>query len=145
MTRWPRRIRISLSEIPMGVWGFGPFENDDAMDFVRELEDSQDAEILCVTFGKVTEENDYLEIREAARAVVAAEVVAAVRGSESSEIPDELWNYIRNQNEFDRETADEAIRCVKRIMRDSEMMALWDGTKDGAGWKRHMDDLISRL
>ena len=76
----------------MGAFGPGSFENDDALDFAAELEASGAAALSEVLERAVGGDG----VRDAglgAAALAAAEVVAALAGRPSGELPDEvkLW------------------------------------------------------
>lgn len=62
---------------PMGAWGDGPFDNDDAGDWVFEAEGADDPVMLVLeTFQSVLEETP-LELHTANRAVAAAAWLAS--------------------------------------------------------------------
>jgi hypothetical protein len=63
----------------MGAWGFGSFDNDDAADWIFELEESSGVTALVSAF-KAIKPDRYLEAPECSVALAAAEVVAALRG-----------------------------------------------------------------
>lgn len=70
----------------MGAIGVGPFENDDALDFLDELEDSeQDARRAKVetALARVVRASGYIEAPTMSEAVAAAAVVAACDDFES--------------------------------------------------------------
>lgn len=94
----------------MGAWGFGPFENDDALDWAQSFVESEDGLSggqtdepgkidlivgpLALAAGGMEDEDDedgdgeseegeggdYVEADLASHAIAAAEVIAAVRG-----------------------------------------------------------------
>jgi hypothetical protein len=117
----------------MGIWGSGPFENDDAADFADDLDDADPAgrEVLIRdALQRAVDADDVLPADDAARAVAAAAVVAASRtpgmpmdddedGPEFLQtgdlppLPDDLVELAREA--LDRVTADE-----------SEWGELWD-------------------
>ncbi|RYD32347.1 MAG: DUF4259 domain-containing protein [Verrucomicrobiaceae bacterium] len=45
----------------MGAWGAGSFENDDALDWIAALAESNDTSILEEAFSSVTDGEDYLD------------------------------------------------------------------------------------
>src|SRR5262245_24137255 len=59
----------------MGAWGSGPFENDDAGDWVYDLEGADDFAVVREALDVVG--SRYLDAGEGAAAVAAAVVVAA--------------------------------------------------------------------
>ena len=60
----------------MGAWGHGPFDNDDAGDWVFELEDSG----VSALRSALQLDGGYVEAPEAAAGVAAAAVVGVARG-----------------------------------------------------------------
>ena len=72
----------------MGAWGVGHFDNDDAGDWVWELEDTGTASPVTAAFAAVEAEANYLEAPDACIALAAAEVVAAWAGNPAAETPD---------------------------------------------------------
>jgi hypothetical protein len=61
----------------MGAWDSGPFDNDTAMDLLRDLESGIMMEILaaCVTLA----ESAYIDDDQGSRALAAAELIAAAK------------------------------------------------------------------
>ena len=64
----------------MGAWGVGPFENDDASDWVYQLEGAEDLELVRGTLEAAANPQGYLEAPTCSEALAAAEVVAALSG-----------------------------------------------------------------
>jgi hypothetical protein len=68
----------------MAAWGTGPFENDDAVDFLGDLRDGNLVEIderLTEVFQIVLEVDDHVDAREMSVAVAAAALVAIWSGA----------------------------------------------------------------
>ena len=61
----------------MGAWGAGPFENDDAMDWAIDLEESGDVGFVVEAL-RAAESDGYLDAPEGSVTIAAAEVVAAL-------------------------------------------------------------------
>ncbi len=82
----------------MGVWGAKSFENDDALDWVADLDEANDIEPVTKALNYIVNgDSDYLEIPECSVAVAAAEIVAALRGFPVSDPPDEVQDWIENK------------------------------------------------
>ncbi len=65
----------------MGAWGYGNFENDDAMDFVAGLETATGTRHLSIILSLIEDDrNEYVEAPISSAAIAADEVVAALRG-----------------------------------------------------------------
>jgi hypothetical protein len=130
----------------MGAWGSGPFENDDACDWVYELEESHDLTACLSTLMSVRTTTDYLELDGGAQAIAAAEVVAALSGRARSDLPEAVDAWI-SQHPIDP-TADDlalAVAALDRVLApDSEIRALWAESGDEP-WRSGVDDLRDRL
>ena len=64
----------------MSLWGPGPLDNDDALDWLAEFESEPGIVALNDAFDDVLrpDDADYLEVPEAAAAICAAVIVAAL-------------------------------------------------------------------
>lgn len=130
----------------MGTWGVRNFENDDAMDWVAELVQSGDTSAIERALQVVTEDGDkYLEVPEACRALAAAEVVAALNGAGSPDLPGEVKQWISLHPFGSRDLSQLALRAVKRIKTASELKDLWDESEDATRWYEVINDLEARL
>jgi Domain of unknown function (DUF4259) len=79
----------------MGAWDFGPFDNDNALDWVWDLEESSDTSVLVEAFERVTGiGEEYLESDECCEAIVAAEVVAALKGRPLAKLPEGVKDWV---------------------------------------------------
>jgi hypothetical protein len=86
----------------MGAWGHSAFENDDALDWVAELEAAEDTSILMTVFEAVLEaDEDYIEIPEASITIAAAEVVTALLGQADPSLPQEVQAWVARQENVD--------------------------------------------
>ncbi len=134
----------------MGAWGVSAFENDYALDWVWELEESQDAGVLLTALRAVVGagEGEYLDNSVCTCAVAAAEVVAAVRGHGKADLPEEVTEWIETHPlvETDR-LVELAIQAMERVTHDSEFKELWEeaAEADAEAWKQEMADLRKRL
>jgi hypothetical protein len=64
----------------MGAWGPGPFDNDDAADFITTLTDAAQGDRAGLVETALILPDGYLEIPEASAAVAVAALVAAANG-----------------------------------------------------------------
>ena len=130
----------------MGAWDTGPFDNDDAADWVYELEEAVDATIVRAALRSVVESLGYLESPNASVAIAAAEVVAASRGRQVPSLPDSvaLWSQA-HRGSFDDTDRQMAIDVVDRVLgTDSELTEVWLDSW-GTEWTRGVNDLRRRL
>ena len=130
----------------MGAWGSGSFENDDALDWLGEFCDEPGEETISDAFGAVNEiGGEYLEAPECSMALAAAEVVAALKGASSQNLPEaarECFAKLRLSATGD--VVATALKAVERIRTDSELKELWE-EQDPAEWYAAVDDLVARL
>ena len=129
----------------MGAWGSGPFENDAALDWVRELKRSDDRE-FPLTVLRQLEAAAGIGGREGEIGVAAAEVVAASRGWPSESLPDGVLDWLEHTGGSTEASAAElALRVVGAIEGEtSDLRALWD-EGGGVEWRERMADLRERL
>jgi hypothetical protein len=131
----------------MGAWGFGPFENDDAGDWLYELEESPDASVILTALSQVAESGEeYLEAPEACNALAAAEIVAALNGHPLADLPENASAWVDEHEEIvSADLIPPALAAIERVRKQSELKELWDESKDAAKWYATLDDLVKRL
>ena len=133
----------------MGACGSGPFENDDAMDWLGlELSEREDEEVLEWAFDAVIETpTDFLiETPEASTAIAAAEIVAATRGAPSDELHEVAAEWVVDNGSLVSETTVHKARAaVERVLASSELRELWDESGEGGEWRAKTEDLLRRL
>jgi hypothetical protein len=64
----------------MGTWSASPFDNDDAADFLMELEADPSWSVVRDVFMDVMENADYVELPDGARACAAAALITVATG-----------------------------------------------------------------
>ena len=149
----------------MGAWGAGNFQNDWAMDWLGDLCQSGDASAVRIALIKVVEHGgtkysapsllerlrgrrrhtDWLEARIAAKALAAAEVVAARQGRPSENVPDNLVAWLQqNKSSFPSDIVPLARRAVSIVKTNSELKDLWE-EGDVSQWKSMVENLEQRL
>jgi len=131
----------------MGAWGRGPFENDSALDWVGELEESEDISILGDAFDAIPRaDEEYIEVDEASAAIAAAEVVAAMAGrSMATALPGEVQTWMAGKPKPKPPLIKKAIRAVQRVLKSSELQELWEESGAFAEWGASVDELVARL
>ena len=128
----------------MGAWGVGPFENDDAADWVYELEAGEGLDVLrsALSLGEL----DYVEAPEGSIALAAAEIVAASGGQPHPELPEEPAAWLASNGgqvtEAERQLARQAVARVGA--EGSELAELWEDAGAEA-WRATLDDVNRRL
>jgi hypothetical protein len=130
----------------VGAWNFGPFDNDDALDFLGELRHFEDSSVIAIALRHAADNNGYLEAPEASAAVAAAEIVAGLRGHAISELPEAASTWIGNHADLlTNELLPLATASVERVRSRSELQELWADSEHFPQWERSLDDLIQRL
>jgi hypothetical protein len=133
----------------MGSWGVLPFENDDALDWVWELEDAEDFAVLELSLEQVAraEPDEYVEAADAEEALAAAEVVAALLGKPLEELPEPVEDFLQRSRgkKPDAKLVSLAAKAVKRIQSSSELKDLWEASDDAEKWDEVVEELLSRL
>lgn len=132
-----------------GAWDTGPFDNDDALDWVWELSESDDLSVIKSTLKPAANSTGYLEAPTASMAIAAAEVVAALKGNPRSDLPDEVTEWVQAHNvpvEDDLlKTARKAVENAKN-KESSELAQLYmDSEELMDAWLKNLDDLLKRL
>jgi hypothetical protein len=146
----------------MGTWGITAFEDDTAMDFYDSFcSDGQSVEQLSSLFDKVlnTEYNmDDLDLEgftEPVRALVAAEIVAAVLFNPIDSLPDKEYhergipalNIDLLYTDINSDVVDKASATVSKLIdaKEIHLSVLWQESDSYEEWKTYLHDLISRL
>lgn len=130
----------------MGTWGYGSFENDDAMDWVAELETNLDDAAIVEALNEVVEEaEDYIEAPTCAIAIAAVEVVAALNGKPLDELPDEVEDWLQDRPAPNSSLLARAHQTLKVILAESELKDIWKASEDFEEWKGAVEELLDRL
>jgi hypothetical protein len=130
----------------MGAWAEGSFDNDDAGDWVWELEEAEDVSILEEAFSAIIDNDDDLEAPDCSVAVAAAEVVAAMRQHPANNLPKEVQTFVSQVNIQPSESLiAAALAALKRVRTKSELQELWDNGSNGENWRQAIAELESRL
>jgi len=110
----------------VGAWGSGPFDNDDAMDFVGDLANGSTAEVVARLREALALPDDYVESPEGSSAVAAAALVAARLGYNPGN-PTVADLLVAHPFEADDQLRSSASAALARVAADdSELMELWD-------------------
>ena len=133
----------------MGAWGTGTFENDDALDWIGDFSGSPSDDELRATLACAADADGYLESPDAANALAAAEVVAALKGgarAADDEVTEEYLAIIRRAGIIVNDGLTTlAQRAIDRVVSDSELKELWDEVEDSAAWYASVAVLRDRV
>lgn len=129
----------------MGGWGTGSFENEDAQDFLGEL-DSLAIDELKQKLAYAADHEGYLEAPECGVAVAAAEVVATGKGAPPVTVPQQITEWVSKiEGTPSREMSDLARRAVERVRTNSELKDLWQEAEGLNDWSAGLRNLEERL
>ena len=127
----------------MGAWGAGTFENDDASDWLYELEQSTGFDFVRTSLEAT--DGEYIEAPDGAAALAAGEIVAAALGRPAQELPDTAVSWLATQSGITSADRASAVAAIDRVTSDaSELRELWEDSEDES-WGAHVDDLRRRL
>jgi hypothetical protein len=139
---------VGVSEALAGAWGYGSFENDDALDWVAELKHASGPQILASTLRQVDSNGSYIEAPTCSLALAAAEVVAGARGFPSKTLPPEVTAWINRVRPTVSADLLAAARSAVETCRDgknSELRELWQDSEDVKAWLADTANLLTRL
>jgi hypothetical protein len=131
----------------MGAWDCGPFDNDDAGDFIDQLATAEDTEPLETALQAALEESEYVEADTGSAAIAAAAVIAGAAAEQIDDLPEVVQDYItRIELSPDQALIDQAQDVVELILDHSELKELWEEAEDDyAKWEKSLRHLIAQL
>lgn len=132
----------------MGAWGSGIFNNDDAADWLGELENSNDSDVLSEAIEGAMNAGDYLEVPEGSRLLCVCEVFAALGGQPSTDLPDEVRQWVGNHKTLDASALIPlALQAIDRVLgENSELDQLWKEDENGYSvWRETVLSVKSRI
>ena len=131
----------------MGSWAYDSFDNDDALDWVADLEESVGSNSIVEALAGVTNEaDDYLEASECAMAIAAAEVVAALAGHRPSTLPEGVLEWLEGKKDPNLELRTKAQDAIDAVVNDSELKEQMEENKeDFPKWLDYLAQLRTRL
>jgi hypothetical protein len=130
----------------MGAWGIGTFENDDASDWVYQLEESGDLTLVKDTLLAAAEPKGYLESPACSEALAAAEVVAAMAGRPAPDLPEEVRAWVgEHRTAIAPDLRALALKAIDQIGGDSELKELWAEAEESDAWADRLLELRGRI
>ena len=132
-----------------GGWDTGPFDNDDALDWVWELTESDDLSAIDMALDGVLESPSYIEAPTASMAIAAAEVLAALAGKPADTLPDEVSGWVETHDlKVSTDMTAKARKVLELVVDDenSELAQLWgDAPPLASAWRASLENLAQRL
>ena len=130
----------------MGAWNAKPFGNDNAGDWLWELEKAEDGSVLKAAFAGVLKARTSPEAPECQEAMAAAAVVEAARQQPIGKLPPEARRWVSEQGFVPANAlVAQAISAMKRVLGKSELRELWSESKSFAQWQEQMELLLRGL
>jgi Domain of unknown function (DUF4259) len=130
----------------MGAWGVGTFENDDAGDWVYQLEETHDLDFVRGTLEAAADPDGYLDAPTCSMALAAAEVVAALAGRPAPDLPEEVRTWVKaHRLAAPPDLLALSVRAVDQAAAGSELQELWAESEESAAWIDRLQELRSRL
>ncbi|SDO77919.1 protein of unknown function [Pedococcus dokdonensis] len=135
----------------MGATGPGPFDNDDALDFLDELEESDPAgrrALIESRIGEVVRGGDYVEAPLMAQAIAGAVLVAACDDIESVVGERNVPAWVDDEPlDVDDRLEELATRLLNRAMKpdDNELFDLWAESDGGERFTARLTHYLDAL
>jgi Domain of unknown function (DUF4259) len=131
----------------MGAWGHRTFENDSALDWLGDLEDS-DASALAEALDTIADAppKTYLDADDCSAALAAAELIAAALGRGDDRLTKEALAWLDEHRDAVRDLgATRAHLAVEKLYKQSELRELWDENGADTPWHADVRELMKRL
>jgi hypothetical protein len=130
----------------MGTWGTGSFENDQALDWLAELMETNDLSLLEESLV-IKDIQSYLDVNIAIDIIVACEIVAALLNKSSEKLPNDAKKWIKKNNNLDAMCL--VAKCKNGLSRivakNSEIKELWEESDSFGEWMTKIKELTSRI
>jgi Domain of unknown function (DUF4259) len=130
-----------------GVWDVGPLDNDDALDFLGDLEDAGDAAAGLRDALRLPDR--YVEVPDGSVAATAATVIAIARRGRVSGVAPELAERISALGLSDQDAAalaPTALAALDRLVgKESELVELYDEAEETEAWRATLEPVRAAL
>ena len=137
-----------MGKAVMGAWGIGTFENDDAVEWLDELQASADSSVLQTTLEETENGEEYLEAPEGIHILCAGEIIAGLQGQSAPDLPDEARDWMQEHKLLDVSSLIPiATRKIDQVLDNgSELRELWqENEADYRTWRENVLALKARL
>jgi len=129
----------------MGTWGINTFDNDDAADWLYDLEESEDLSLIEDTLEK--SKTDYLEAPEGCEILAASEIFLALLGNKRKNLPEIAKEWLSNNKKLDpTKLKKKAIKAIDKVLsEDSELNELWQDSDKYKAWRKNVEQMKTDL
>jgi len=141
-------FNVDGEKAAMGTWGMGTLENDDAADWLDELQSSNDGAVLQSTLEEHTTTEGYLEAPEGVHILCAGEIIAALLGQPAPDLPAGAGDWVQEHESLDASSLIPiAIKKIERVLDNgSELRELWQENEiDYSNWHESVLALKAKL
>jgi hypothetical protein len=132
----------------MGTWGTGPFDDDNASDWVWELQEADDWAVVeqALRGAADLDASTYLEAPDGQIAWAAAAVVGALDHPSVVIVPDEVTAWLaQHRDARPPDVRPLALAAIRRVLAGkSELADLWREADDDE-WRKNVDNLAGLL
>jgi hypothetical protein len=136
----------------MEAWGAGNFENDDAGDWLFELEKSKDKSVINKALDSVLQNTGYIETPACCEALAAAEIISAGISGDHSGVMESVSKWLSKKPglfkkpiAFDSGDVRRAIEVINKILESSELKEPWAESEQFEEWKTIESKLLEEL
>jgi hypothetical protein len=128
----------------MGAWGSGPFESDEALDFLDALSEGPSWQHVRQAFSEALAA-DYLETTEASAAVAAVAIVVAARkgpaGLLDEQFVEDYGDLVGKLGPMPEDLLAAARAALAKVKVNSELAELWAESDSADEWLAAIDAL----
>ena len=132
----------------MGTWGHRNFENDNALDFIAEVEERGTDRIEeAIRVVANYPQDDALEADDCVAALAAIEYIAAAKGKQSEDFPEDAEDWLQKTGPASLLSlnSDAMTKAIERIRSNSELRELWEEGEETEQWLAVLSDLEKRI
>ncbi|GAB2839592.1 hypothetical protein GCM10027277_03160 [Pseudoduganella ginsengisoli] len=134
----------------MSVWDIGPFDNDLALDWVQDLQESNDLYYIEDTLNNVLEEGEtFIPMPFACEALAAIDVLARLQGQPGDEAVDDVDAWVETLRKKFKRRADlveKSLKALELIVSEkSELANEWAQTDEHVAWRGMVEQLRARV
>lgn len=132
----------------MQAWGPGSFENEPANDWLEDLIETQDFDMIPMAMHGLMETigTDELELVDCCVAMAAAELVAAANKKPLKELPPTAKQFIEEHNlGATKSMLAVARKCLDILVERSPLRTHWKSADQLVEWMEAVEDLAKRL
>ncbi|AJH15848.1 DUF4259 domain-containing protein [Myroides profundi] len=127
----------------MGAWGYKNFENDTAMDWYSELNESPDKELLYPYLEQIIKEEEFIDDEESFISLAILEALGGKLGLIDSKFS------LPQIDDMDIVYLQEIVlKASKKLLffkAHSELRELWEDSEDYDSWFNYQVDILYKL